>query len=69
MIDLLRMGEPGGKERTEAWQTAEQVKTSRTPEENEEMVSGAIKEDVKSANNFNYHDTYYNTVHRRTHNH
>ena len=62
------MGEPGGKERAEAWNTDELVKISRTPEENEEMVSEAIKEDVKSANNYNYHDTYYNTVHRRTHN-
>lgn len=39
MIHNIRMGEPGGKKRTEAWNTAEQVKTSRTPEENEEMVS------------------------------
>lgn len=46
------MSESGGKERAEAWNTDELVKTSRTPEENEEMVSEAIKEGVEICKQF-----------------
>lgn len=52
MIHNIRMGESDGKERTETWNTDELVKTSRTPEENEEMVSEAIKEDVEICKQF-----------------